>query len=501
MRDRTDTGWARLRPARLIPALVAGLALGAALMLAPGWASGHAASPRVWAASPYVKLQATTQPAAWRAALEAPRGGRAFFQVVVDDGPGARPAAAPLRGPGNATLTSRVQIERELTVPISETSGALGRGLQGGVPDPLVPVSVKPQAGTRQVFWISIAIPRAQRPGLYRGSIRAGSRSVAYSLRVATVTLPQQHALRTWFLVWGDHANDAEGRQDAAAEYTRLLARWGVGDGTAAGGDLAIGLRPDSLDGDESDARLRQLAQRVERGAQRLKASIPAAIPYSYVYDEPPMSQLDQVRRWGGALGQEAPGVRQLVTAPPDPSLGHSVGAWAMHLVDLTPSALATSRSLGAEAWVYSSCCESRGSPTLLLDQDAVGNLAVAPASWLQGGAGLLYWSVNDYTGNPSNDPVNPAGDEGRVDNGDGVLLYPGRPLGLAGPNPSVRLALVAAGLQIADEAALLARRGHGDQARAILARVLPGTASFVDSPAAWQAAEHALLRQLAKTS
>ena len=77
------------------------------------------------------------------------------------------------------------------------------------------------------------------------------------------------------------------------------------------------------------------------------------------------------------------------------------------------------------------------------------------------------------------------------------MLLYPGRPLGLRAPNPSLRLALVAAGLQIADEAALLARRGHADQARALLARVLPGTAEFVDSPAAWQAVERALLKRL----
>ena len=128
---------------------------------------------------------------------------------------------------------------------------------------------------------------------------------------------------------------------------------------------------------------------------------------------------------------------------------------------------LATTHGLGAQAWVYSSCCETPGDPTLLLDQDAVGNLAVAPAAWQQGAAGLFYWSVNDYTGDPYTDARNHADEPARVGNGDGVLLYPGRPLGLSAPNASLRLALVAAGLQIADEAALLARRGQADQARA----------------------------------
>jgi hypothetical protein len=172
-----------------------------------------------------------------------------------------------------------------------------------------------------------------------------------------------------------------------------------------------------------------------------------------------------------------------------------------MHLGALNPGVLATTHRLGAEAWVYSSCCESKGSPTLLLDQDAVGNLAVAPATWLQGGAGVLYWSVDDFTGDPYTDARNHGDEPGQIGNGDGVLLYPGRPLGQRSPNPSLRLALTAAGLQIADEAALLARRGHAAEARAILRRVLPGTASFVDNPGTWQATERALLQHLERTS
>ena len=111
----------------------------------------------------------------------------------------------------------------------------------------------------------------------------------------------------------------------------------------------------------------------------------------------------------------------------------------------------------------------------------------------------MLYWSVNDYTGDPYSDARNSGDDV--VGNGDGWLLYPGRPLGLRAPNASMRLALVAAGLQITDEAALLARRGQGDWARGQLARVLPGTAQFVDNPSSWQAVERALLQRLEQTS
>jgi hypothetical protein len=316
-------------------------------------------------------------------------------------------------------------------------------------------------------------------------------------LRVADVTLPRRRALHTWFLVWSTHADDAEHHPDAGPAYTRLLARYGVGDGTEAGGDAAIAVPPASIPADASDAALQRLAHGVAADAARLRGRVPDVVPYSYVIDEPSGDQLGEIRRWGDALGREAPGVRQFVTATTDPSLGSSVGAWAMHLGALTPGVLAATHALGAEAWIYSSCCETPGDPTLMLDQNAVGNLAVAPAAWQQGAAGLFYWSVNDYTGDPYTDARNHIDEPARVGNGDGVLLYPGRPLGLRAPNPSLRLALVAAGLQIADEAALLAHRGHADQARALLARVLPGTAKFVDSPAAWQAVERALLKGL----
>ena len=477
------------------------VALCLAALLAGGWTTRGDAGTRVWVANPYVKLQETTKPATWRPALVAPRGGRTAFQLVVDRGAKARPRAGALTGPAGARLAHAVSIRRVLSVPVADTSSSIDRGLLGDVPDPLVPVSARPQPGTRQVFWVSIEIPRGQAAGVYRGSIEAAGTSVGYRLRVADVTLPRERALHTWFLVWEAHADEAEGRAGAAATYTSVLARYGIGDGTVAGGDAAVGLRPHSLEGDESDATLRQLARGTASDARRLRTTRPGAIPYSYVFDEPPPGQLEQVHRWGEALALEAPGVRQLVTAPTDTALGRTVGAWSMHLHSLTPETLAAARKLGAEAWTYSSCCESPGSPTLLLDQHATANLAVAPASWLQGGAGLLYWSVNDFTGNPYRDPLNHGEEEGRTSNGDGVLLYPGRPYGLSAPNPSLRIALVAAGLQITDEAALLAHRGHGDEARALLRRVLPGTAEYVDNPASWQNIERMLLQRLEETS
>jgi hypothetical protein len=203
------------------------------------------------------------------------------------------------------------------------------------------------------------------------------------------------------------------------------------------------------------------------------------------------------VARYGQALARSAPRVRQFVTAPPRSGLNAGRGAvYAMHLQDLTAARVNRARAGGGAAWSYSSCCERSGDPSLLLDQRATGNLAVAPATWLQGGKGLFYWGVTVYEHDPWKQAEQPI-DRNHVSNGDGVLVYPGRSQGLGGPVSSLRLELTAAGVQIADLAALLAKRGRSAEARRILAPVLPRTGRFSAAPGAWVTAEQRLIAAL----
>ena len=279
--------------------------------IAAGWTSQDGAGQRVWLASPYVKLQAATSVATWKPLLVAPQGGRASFQLVVDGGPAVKPVPGSLRGPGGAKLRSgAVSVLRELTVPVTARSSAVARGLLGDVPDPLVPLSVRPRtASPRQVFWVSIAgAARAARRHRTGAACRSATESAAYRLRVADVTLPRRRALHTWFLVWSTHADDAEHHPDAGPAYTRLLARYGVGDGTEAGGDAAIAVPPASIPADASDAALQRLAHGVAAAAARLRGRVPDVVPYSYVIDEPSGDQLGEVRRWGDALAPRSAG-------------------------------------------------------------------------------------------------------------------------------------------------------------------------------------------------
>ena len=417
----------------------------------------------------------------------APRGGRAALQVafVVSGTPTIRAESLRLRDASGASLPpATVTLLRDIHV--TRTSDAVRAGMTGSVPDPLVPLPAEAGSQRVQSLYVEVAVPRTAQPGRYTGdlAVEAGTArgSTEVTVDVASVELPDEHALRTWFLVWDDRAESME-RAPVRSKYHALLHAEGIGDGTATSADRAIGIEvPAPHAADAATAR-----QRADALLQRR----PDAIPYSYEFDEPSDdAEHAAVAAWGRDLQQQAPDVRQLVTAPPWDGLAPGdVGVFAVHLKDAA-TALPQAHALGADLWIYSSCCERSGDPTMLMDDAASSNAAVAPATWLVGGRGVLYWGVSAYMANPwrvaSTDPTG-------VANGDGVLIYPGRPAGLSGPVPSLRLKLFALGMQLVDLATVAEARGAGEEAHAVLTTLVNGR-SAADDGAAWDAAERRLV-------
>lgn len=446
-------------------------------------------------ASPYVKVQPGTRPPSFKADLVAPKGGAAMFQIVLR-GVSRAPSSAAARG---SVPASWVDVKAERWVRVRRHSDAVPRGHLGLVPDPLVPVNRGRPAGRTVVLRVRVHVPRTAPSGTRAGHIRVaiGGRvvSVPYTLRVSPVRLPLKPAVDTWMLIWGSWAQRAERRQNAPSLVRKLLVSYRLDDSTGAtGGPVNVYSTTHAARRDPASA-----ARSADRRARALWRHAPSRPAFSYVFDEPRgESDARAVAAYGRALATHAPRVRQFVTAPPRSGLDAGRGAtYAMHLRDLTTARRDRARAGGGAAWAYSSCCESANDPSLLLDQRATGNLAVVPATWYQGGAGLLYWGVTVYEHNPWTQAEQPLDLPRTVANGDGVLVYPGRAAGLPGPVASLRLELTSAGVQISDLAAMLAARGRAAEARRILARVLPGTARYSPSAAAWISAERQLLAAL----
>jgi len=311
---------------------------------------------------------------------------------------------------------------------------------------------------------------------------------------VAGAVLPRLHALHTRFGVWRTNYDRFEHHTGAWHRVSTLLRRERIGDGTVAGADDAVDVETDISGPARVDPVV--VARAAARSARSILSRRPGAVPMLYVFDEPKPSENGRIRWLGAALRAHAPGVRQLVTSPPIPSLMSSVGVWAMHVGALTPSTVAAVHRAGAEAWSYTSCCEDHGAPTLLIDDTAVRNAAVPVAAWLHGADGLLYWSVFAAQSAPYPTARTPA--EVRTPAlGDGQVIYPGSLFGRAAPLPSFRLELVREALQITDEAQLLVRRGDGALARSILSRLVGTGGSVSGDPRVWADAELRLARAL----
>lgn len=453
----------------------------------------------VQAASPYVKVQpgdANVRPAP---PLRAARGGSTSLQVLVSPLGRRTPLQAvptPLDGPDGAQIpTSAISVRAERTVNVERPSSAVPDGLNGPVPDPLVPpADARVGSDGRVVLFVRIDVATDLPPGAYKGSlaVAAGGRRATLDLAVEVVDaqISLADGIQTYFLVWASRADTAEKRKGASTEYNSLLTRDGFGDGID--GSLV------DLGGPRDGEDMAAAARRLAREAAAIRAVRPDAQIVSYAYDEPDRETLPDIRAWGEALKAADPLIRQFVTSPPRDELKGAVGILSMHLEQLGPGVPDEVRALGAEPWSYSSCCESPGDPTMLLDDRATSTLAVAPATWLQGAGGLLYWGVSVFAHDPWKVAANPVDEPDFVGNGDGVLLYPGEPQGLPGPVPSLRLELVRAGVQITALAEALQQRGRAEEARRILEKVLPGTAKYDHDPAAWEQAESELLTAVA---
>ena len=124
----------------------------------------------------------------------------------------------------------------------------------------------------------------------------------------------------------------------------------------------------------------------------------------------------------------------------------------------------------GGELWSYQALVQGRRTPSWQLDFP-ITNYRVLGGflNASQGVTGLLYWAVDLWQREPVDQPDLPA--LSCCFPGDGTLVYPGRPAGVVGVVPSVRLAMVRDGMDDYDYVALLRARGLGAEADRIVAR------------------------------
>ena len=466
--------------------------------------------------------------------------------------------AAPLAGPARVP----VALYRVATLSLPRGSGP--EGAPGEWPDPLVPVQdaffgearrafpVAVAAGRLQAIWVEVCVPAGAPAGEYRGEVRLrdGERSLAnlpVRLRVWPFALPATGTFTAAFGLPTRVGTRALGKPDDP-ELARALAasllrhrispytlsadppdgtctarrceldwsRFDAEVGPVLDGTLVPGVKGTFAevrisakvwDGPEEDLAATLRAWRRHFDARGWSDRL-----WLYTLDEPRPEQFPELRR-RARLAREA-GIRVFATIVPDPALAGAVDAFAPNLT------LAPDRPKRGDrvSFSYASCMshgcdeipaagrvratmlrEFRGWPGYAIDRPGAAARAVPWLGWRRGLEGELYYDVLHawIDGDPWKDVRAFAG------NGDGTLLYPGRPGELGGehgfPVESIRLKIIRDALEDLELLRMAEAAGLGPLAQATAGKLVPSARGFERDPRRWLEARAALGEALAK--
>ena len=210
---------------------------------------------------------------------------------------------------------------------------------------------------------------------------------------------------------------------------------------------------------------------------------------YVFAFDEPNDADAGAVRELDELLREADPGLRQLVTREASArQFQGAVDIWGPNVspTRFRPADVTREHRRRNDTWWYPSITTFQPYPTLFIDELRPAPRALGWLAWRYGIDGFLYWTATHWQ--EVEDPYRDPGTYNETDvvgNGDGVLVYPGGPIGLPGtPIPSVRLFQLRDGIEDHDllaMAACAARATTGRSDDSGLARLAFAVAPSMD--------------------
>lgn len=360
------------------------------------------------------------------------------------------------------------------------------------------------QAGHLQAIWIEIYLGRDLPAGTYRGVVRVfvddSTTSVPIELDLFDFSLPDANSLPAMVFYETEQTELYHGRNldaayhrlahrhrielvreycDGAAviamgrlsgdDFTRASGYEGPGEGT---GNRIV---PYSFYAPGPDFDERESAwSKSDEWMNFISGSLPGAITFLYLFDEPSPDQFPQIRRIAENIKSNPGPGSQLplfVTRHYTPELEDAIDIWdcgAPHYDILEAEA---ERARGRDHWVCNGGRPHGGA--IVIDSPATDARMMAWACFKHGVKVYFYWHAVHWMHNPQKpgdrvqnvwsepitfdnrgEPNKPLHSQG-FGNGDGVLMYPGEDVlhaeenrGIAGPVSTIQLANLRRGLQ-----------------------------------------------------
>jgi hypothetical protein len=483
----------------------------------------HADTPAVWTAQSMNRV-GMTDPAGSdaQAKLWAARGEYQSFQIVVNGGSKGlshvNVAVSDLSGPdGHAIPKTSFTLYREKYVHVTSSSpnwkGSNQPRGAGWYADALIPfndpdtgkpltgaqISAVPfdlKAGNNQPIWVDLLVPRDAKAGKYTGTYTVtsdqGTSNGSIALTVWNFALPASPSLKSSFLFFqaGSLAADRELLRNKITplstnpqDQAGLMKEFGLNTthiGPFSGADIGRC----SMSPAPSANQYQALAAAQQKGLML----------YSYSADEiGHCSNLyPTIKQWAKNMHQA--GIKNLISMSPTPALyddGTGTGRSAVDIWVLLPVMYNNSASRvkevlqkGDTVWSYNTLVQDAYSPKWEIDFSPV-DFRIQPGFISQSLnlTGMLYWRVDKWGGDPWNN-VNNAGTFSSSNYpGEGMLVYPGQPVGVKGVVASMRMKWLRDGVQDYDYVEILKKLGKEDVAMQVSKSVGPDWTNWTRDP------------------
>jgi hypothetical protein len=240
----------------------------------------------------------------------------------------------------------------------------------------------------------------------------------------------------------------------------------------------------------------------------------PHVLFYTYLKDEPDsLEDYEYVRSWGRPIHEAKGAVKVLVTEqgkPQNPDWGDLIGAvdiWCPLFPLFREDYEGDRYMLNREpVWAYTALCQEAPTPWWHIDWPLLNYRVPTWIAWQTSITGLLYrggmayWTeVDDPWTDPWTYGHGKDGERGTVYNGEGTLVYPGRPCGFDGVVPSLRLKALRDGIEDYEYLAILLRARLVPQAKDIVEPLATSWFQWEKDPAAFDKARAALASLILK--
>jgi hypothetical protein len=463
------------------------------------YSNSSATLPQVWVKNSMERVMMQDSPeAAKNIHLYGARGEYESFQIgiraIQNDDLITKVQISDLQGTKSTVSRSNVTIYREHYVKITKPSPtALSNQVKprgkGWYPDGLIPV-VDPQTGAdlanaeldaipfelksgiNQTIWVDVFIPRDTLADEYQGTYTVisdrGKITGKIRLTVWNFELPLKPSLQSAFLSWNQNDKSTliellKHRVMPAANINpkderELIDQWGL-----------TSLRLPYWSGANYQTCSMEPAPSVKAIRQEgLKHQLDLML-YVYATDEIDDCEGLQkpFRQWAKNIKQA--GVKHLAVMAPRPEYYDLVDIWVVNpsRYEAAGNKIFDVLAQGKAVWFYTFFAPRDNSPTWLIDFEPINHrIAQGFINQSLGLTGLLYWRVDTWNEDPwHNVDTNPHPDGQEHYPGEGMLIYPGKQVGVKGAVPSMRLKWIREGVEDYEYIEILKKLGYEDWA------------------------------------